>query len=1204
MSQLQVTGEAKIRDIQGPVVANSGVITALDGAASQYVRGDGTLADFPTSTGGGSSVSYYLNGSVNQGTIGGVAYKELSKDPILGVGTDFTISANGYVASFITDANDPDSIIVPGGNWNTEIYFSVDSNSNSPYFYVEVYKYDGSTFTLLGSNQTTPEYITAGTTITPYYGAVAIPTTNTAITDRIAIRIYVVPDGRTVTLHTENSHLGQIVTTFSKGMTSLNNLTDQSQYLTTGTSGTDFNIASSGDTHTFNLPVASATNTGKLSSTDWSTFNSKQPAGNYVTLDTTQTITAAKTFTGLVSSIADTNAAAYIVQGRASDDLAQIQYKNNAGSNTKAIINFSSVGTNGGGIQFLVKPQDLPIVSSLTLSPYQAHFDTSVTADGSFTGTSLRILNTIFTSTIGATLTANRTITIPDLTGTIALLEGTQTFSGAKTFSSNIKIDNGVDGNYIGFKQYATGSTATTGFTSLYAISTNVFGIGFGTTKAIQFDSTSLTAIRNYTFPDASGTIALTSNLSSYVPYTGATANVDLGSRTLTSSNNIFASSFVGQLAVILGTSSYGGTVGLYPNATYTLTDGYLNMNASSSTKLNLAFGQGSNVYKYAILDVSGLTNDTNRTYTLPNASGTLALTSDLSGYVTLATTQTITGAKTFSLDILVNSLTIGKGSGSISGNTAIGVSSLNANTTGNQNTAIGFGTLPVNLTGNGNTAIGYTALSNNTASSNTAIGFAALVSNTTGSNNIAIGNNAGNAITTGSNNTIIGNYAGTSAMSNNIVLADGQGNIRYQWNGTNNVFGNPISGTSATFSGLISGSSTNTNGFAFGTTSRIRQQDASSRIEFVTFDASGLYDIAAKAATFSSSVTVGGSVNIASGYNVNFNNASDAFIYSDASGGGRININGTNQLQLSTASAPRLTISNVGNVGIGTSSPTSFSGYTTLTIDNTSGSFTEYRQGGVNTFRVGSNESNGGFLYTQGSTPIRFGTIDTERMRITSDGYLLVGATSGAGFGSVNRISRSTAQGNYVLSVDGGAGQDFSTLFLSVSGGAGSSALAAQWVGRNTSTGRSINAGGTINASGADYAEYMTKAIEDDIAKGDIVGVDANGLLTNIFGDAKSFVVKSTDPSYVGGDAWGVKLEGEELEAARVKVDRIAFSGQVPCNVYGANVGDYIIPIEINGKIAGQAVSNPTFEQYQLSVGKVWKIMEDGRAWIAVKIG
>jgi hypothetical protein len=155
-----------------------------------------------------------------------------------------------------------------------------------------------------------------------------------------------------------------------------------------------------------------------------------------------------------------------------------------------------------------------------------------------------------------------------------------------------------------------------------------------------------------------------------------------------------------------------------------------------------------------------------------------------------------------------------------------------------------------------------------------------------------------------------------------------------------------------------------------------------------------------------------------------------------------------------------------------------------------------------------------------------------------------------------------------------------------------------------------------------------MLKAITDNISKGDIVGVNAEGKLTNVFDDSISFVVKSTDPSYVGGDTWAnneaigkqprkeedqtdeeyqqLKEEYEiKLEEARAKVDRIAFSGQVPCNVLNANVGDYIIPIkESNGKIAGKAVKNPTLEQYQISVGKVWKIMEDGRAWIAVKIG
>jgi hypothetical protein len=276
MSQLQVTGEAKIRDIQGPVVANSGVITALDGAASQYVRGDGTLADFPTSTGGGSSVSYYLNSSVSQGTIGGVAYRQLGKTPIIGAGTDITISANGYVASYITDANDPALLEVPAGNFNCEFYFSVNSNNHNPFIYAEVYKYDGTTFSLIGTSVGVPEYLSNGTTLSPYYFAIPVSQTVLTITDRIAIRIYVNVDGRVVTLHTENGHLCQVVTTFSKGLTSLNNLTRQVQFLATGTSGTDFGISSSVATHTFNLPVASATNTGKLSSTDWSTFNNKQ----------------------------------------------------------------------------------------------------------------------------------------------------------------------------------------------------------------------------------------------------------------------------------------------------------------------------------------------------------------------------------------------------------------------------------------------------------------------------------------------------------------------------------------------------------------------------------------------------------------------------------------------------------------------------------------------------------------------------------------------------------------------------------------------------------------------------------------------------------------------------------------------------------------------------------------------------------------
>jgi len=52
-------------------------------------------------------------------------------------------------------------------------------------------------------------------------------------------------------------------------------LTDSVQSFAVGTTGVDFNIASSLAVHNFNLPTASATNRGALSTADWTTFNSK-----------------------------------------------------------------------------------------------------------------------------------------------------------------------------------------------------------------------------------------------------------------------------------------------------------------------------------------------------------------------------------------------------------------------------------------------------------------------------------------------------------------------------------------------------------------------------------------------------------------------------------------------------------------------------------------------------------------------------------------------------------------------------------------------------------------------------------------------------------------------------------------------------------------------------------------------------------------
>lgn len=262
--------------VTGSPTSNGTISVTGAGLASQYVRGDGQLATFPTSTGGGSALNYYLNGSVSQGTFGGNTYYEMSRTAVIGSGTDFSIAANGYIARFITDAGDPALLSVPSGNWNLEFFFSASSGGGTPTFYVDVYKVSGTTFTLIGTNSTAPEAINNGTLIDAYFTAVTIPTTSLLLTDRLAIDIYVNNSGRTITLHTEDNHLCEIITTFSTGVNAINGLTSQVQYLQTGTSGSDFAINSVSDTHTFNLPVASATNTGKLSSTDWSTFNGKQ----------------------------------------------------------------------------------------------------------------------------------------------------------------------------------------------------------------------------------------------------------------------------------------------------------------------------------------------------------------------------------------------------------------------------------------------------------------------------------------------------------------------------------------------------------------------------------------------------------------------------------------------------------------------------------------------------------------------------------------------------------------------------------------------------------------------------------------------------------------------------------------------------------------------------------------------------------------
>ena len=244
-----------------------------------YVKGGIHTWAFNDSTGaaggGGGGKIYYFNGGVNMGTFGGLQMYELGDTANTGAAANFTRNTTGGLANFITDPGKPGLLQIPAGVWTIDAWLSESGGgSNSAQIWVEVEKWDGSTITTIAISPI--EEITEGSTPNLYTWSVSIPTTPLAVTDRIVVQFYITnTNGKTVTLYTQNGYVGEIHTTFTTGIGALNGLTAPAQYLVTGTAGTDFNINSVTATHTFNLPTASATNRGALSSADWTTFNNK-----------------------------------------------------------------------------------------------------------------------------------------------------------------------------------------------------------------------------------------------------------------------------------------------------------------------------------------------------------------------------------------------------------------------------------------------------------------------------------------------------------------------------------------------------------------------------------------------------------------------------------------------------------------------------------------------------------------------------------------------------------------------------------------------------------------------------------------------------------------------------------------------------------------------------------------------------------------
>lgn len=214
----------------------------------------------------------------------------------------------------------------------------------------------------------------------------------------------------------------------------------------------------------------------------------------------------------------------------------------------------------------------------------------------------------------------------------VVKLAGTQTVTGAKTLSSLLTVNNKI---YL-----QTDPLNSTGV-YLQSYNSNELSIGVTSGGATTYYSDFIfqTAHRYYTFPNADGVIALTSDIPSltgYVPYTGATGDVNLGTNDLTST--LLYTSGISDGGLWMSQNTF---VSANEDATT-----YTSIKPLNNRYLYFSFGQTS-TWKRFRMDINSLSDATTRTYTMPDANGTLALTSDipsLAGYVPTTRTLTING--------------------------------------------------------------------------------------------------------------------------------------------------------------------------------------------------------------------------------------------------------------------------------------------------------------------------------------------------------------------------------------------------------------------------------------------------------------------------------------------------------------------------------------------------------------------------------